>query len=360
MVSASALPVLNFLSRGSWGDYSRPNGITWSKGGKKIGLILTLALAIQLAPLAADAQQAGKVPRIIVLYGSPREILAPVAKVLEDQLGDLGYVNGRNIHLEHRGTNGTPAQFREAVAEVVALKPDGLVVWSTVGAVTVKQATSSLPVIFLSVGVPVEIGLVASLRHPGGNMTGVTFEAAAETYARRLQLLQEIVPTLSRVALLYAVGDPNVAHAIQAVEMAAPMLGIEVQSIGVHDGDELDTAFATMAGRGAQGVLVVAGALTYTHRQKIADLALRYRLPSAHAFRETVAAGGLLSLGPNMAEIARKGAWYVEKLLKGASPGDLPVEQPTRYDVHLDLKTAQALGLTIPPTVLVLADEVIR
>src|SRR6266851_4254449 len=187
-----------------------------------IGLIVILAFALLLAPLAADAQQAGRVPHILVLYGSPREIFAPLAKALEDQLGELGYVNGRNIHLEHRGTNGTPAQVREVVAEAVALKPDILVVWGTLGAVTVKQATSSLPVVFLSVGVPVEIGLVASLRHPGGNMTGVTFEAATETYARRLQLLQEVVPTLSRVALLYAVGDPNVAHAIQAVETAAP------------------------------------------------------------------------------------------------------------------------------------------
>jgi putative tryptophan/tyrosine transport system substrate-binding protein len=325
-----------------------------------VGFIGILGCSILVTPLVTAAQQTGRLPRIIVLYGSPREIFAPVAKVLEDQLGDLGYVNGRNIHIEHRGSNGTPAQAREIVAEAVALKPDILVVWGTLGAAMVKQATSSLPVVFLSVGVPVEIGLVASLRHPGGNMTGVTFEAAAETYARRLQLLQEVMPTLSRVALLYAVGDPNVAHAIQAVEKAAPVLGLAVQLFGVRDVDELDPTFATIAGSGAQGVLVVAGALTYTHRQKIADLALHYRLPSAHAFRETVAAGGLLSLGPNMAEIARKGAGYVEKLLKGASPGDLPVEQPTRYDVHLNLRTAQALGLVIPPTVLVLADEVLQ
>src|SRR5262249_34553530 len=151
-----------------------------------------------------------------------------------------------------------------------------------------------------------------------------------------------------------------VAHAIQAVEMAAPVLGLTVQFYGVRDGDELEPTFATIAGSGAQGVLVVAGALTVTHSQKIAALALYYRLPSVHAFRQTVRAGGLLSLGPNLEEIARKGAWYVEKLLKGASPGDLPVEQPTRYDVHLNLRTAKALGLVIPPTILVLADEVIQ
>jgi putative ABC transport system substrate-binding protein len=329
----------------------------WCRG---VGLIMTLILSLLATPLVTAAQQAGGGPRIIVLYGSPREIFAPIAKVFEDHLGELGYINGRNVHLEHRGSNGTPAQFQEILAEAMAFKPDLLVVWGTLGAAMVKQATSSLPVVFLSVGVPVEIGLVASLHHPSGNMTGVTFEAATETYARRLQLLQEVVPTLSRVALLYAVGDPNVAHAIQAVEQTAPVLGLAVQLFGVRDGDELDPTFASIAGSGAQGVLVVAGALTYTHRQKIADLALHYRLPSAHAFRETVAAGGLLSLGPNMAEIARKGAGYVEKLLKGARPGDLPVEQPTRYDVHLNLRTAKALGLVIPPTVLVLADEVLQ
>jgi putative ABC transport system substrate-binding protein len=329
----------------------------WRRIVRVIGI---LGCSLLVTPLVTAAQQTGRMPRIIVLYGSPQDIFAPLAKVLEDQLRDLGYVNGRNIHLEHRGSNGTPAQSREIVAEAVARKPDILVVWGTLGAAMVKQATNSLPVVFLSVGVPVEIGLVASLPQPGGNMTGVTFEAAVETYARRLQLLQEVVPTLSRVALLYAVGDPNVAHAIQAVEKAAPVLGLAVQLFGVRNGDELDATFASIAGSGAHGVLVVAGALTYTHRQKIADLALYYRLPSAHAFRETVAAGGLLSLGPNMAEIARKGAGYVEKLLKGASPGALPVEQPTRYDVHLNLRTAQALGLVIPPAVLVLADEVIQ
>jgi putative ABC transport system substrate-binding protein len=325
-----------------------------------VGFIGILSGSILVTPLVTAAQQTGRIPRIIVLYGSPQEMLAPVAMPLEEQLRSLGYINGQNIHIEHRGSNGTPAQAREIVAEAVARKPDILVVWGTLGAAMVKQATSSLPVVFLSVGVPVEMGLVASLRQPGGNMTGVTFEAAAETYARRLQLLQEVVPTLSRVALLYAVGDPNVTHAIQAVEKAAPVLGLTVQLFGVRDGDELAPTFATIAGSGVQGILVVAGALTYTHGQKIADLALHYRLPSAHAFRETVAAGGLLSLGPNMAEIARKGAGYVEKLLKGASPGTLPVEQPTRYDVHLNLRTAQALGLVIPPTVLVLADEVIQ
>jgi putative ABC transport system substrate-binding protein len=196
---------------------------------RTLGAIVLLGYSILVTPLIAAAQQAGRVPRVIILYGSPREVHAPLAKALEDQLGSLGYINGQNIHLEHRGTNGTPTQLREVVAEVVPRKPDVLVVWGTLGAVTVQQATSSLPVVFLSVGVPVEIGLVASLRHPGGNMTGVTFEAAAETYARRLQLLQEVVPTLSRVALLYAVGDANVAHAIEAVERAAPVLGLTVE-----------------------------------------------------------------------------------------------------------------------------------
>jgi putative tryptophan/tyrosine transport system substrate-binding protein len=325
-------------------------------------LLQGAAAAIFAAPLAAGAQQAGRSYRVVVLYGGPleQELISRVLNALETRLRDLGWVNGRNIRLEHRGTDGTPGQFRDAVAEAVALRPDLIVVWSTVGGVAIKQATTTLPVVFLSVGVPVGIGLVASLSRPGGNMTGVTFEAASETYPKRLQLLKEVVPRLTRVAILYAVGDQNVEPAIRTSEAAAPSLGIRLHLVGVRDAGELDSAFSDIKSGAAQAVLVVAGALTSTNSQRIAELAITSRIPSVHAFRHTVALGGLMSLGPDLVEIARQGATYVDKILKGAKPADLPIEQPTKFELIINLKTARALGLTIPPSLLARADQVIE
>lgn len=324
-----------------------------------VGLIITLALSFLVVPGATDAQQPVKLIGLLEIGSAPSEARRQQSP-FQQKLRELGWVEGQNLVIESRYAEGKFERFPALAAELVRLPADVIVVWSTMGAVAVQKATRSIPVVFLSVGVPVEIGLVSSLAHPGGNMTGVTFEAAVETYGKRLELLKEAVPTLSRVAVLYAVGDPNSTHAIQAVETAAPVLGLQIQWVGVHNPDELDTAFATITSGGGQGVIVVAGAFTMTNRRRIADLTLQHRLPSAHAFRETVVAGGLMSLGPNLAEMARKGAVYVDKILKGARPGDLPVEQPMHLDFVLNLKTAQALGLTISPYLLILANEVIK
>jgi putative ABC transport system substrate-binding protein len=236
---------------------------------------------------------------------------------------------------------------------------DLLVIWSTVGGVIAKRV-STLPVVFLSVGAPVEIGLVKSLSHPGGNMTGVTFEAASETYAKRLQILKDIVPNLERVGILGAAGDANVAFAMVSLDHSAPQLGVTLLPVYVGSTGEINAAFETMMSNKAQGLIVIAGALTYSAGAQIADLTLAHHLPSCNAFKETVAEGGLVSLGPDLVEMAKQGAVFADKIIRGASPADLPVEQPSRYELHVNLKTAKALGLTVPLSLLGRADEVIK
>jgi putative ABC transport system substrate-binding protein len=321
----------------------------------------TLAGGLLAAPLAAHAQQPEKMPRVVVQWGLPldRALAVRMVGAFDTGLHDLGWENGRNIRVEHRGSDGTLGQLQTAAAQVVASRPDVIVVGGTVGAVAMSKATTALPVVFLAVGVPVEIGLVASLPRPGGNMTGVTFEAATETYGKRLQLLKAVVPTLSRVGILYAISDPNVDHALQASQAAAVSLGLQLQPVGVSDASELADAFRKIK-RDAEAVLVVAGTLTSTNSQRIAELMLANRIPSCGAFRDTVAFGGLMSLGPDLVQIVRQAVPYVDRILKGAKPADLPVSQPTEYTLSINLRTARTFGLTIPPSLLQRADQVIE
>jgi len=310
-------------------------------------------------PYAGEAQQAGTRWRIgSVLAGTP-ESTGQVAKAIEASLGATGYIAGRNITLEHRFYQPNPAGADEVLRATVPTI-DLLIVGGTLGAVTAKKINTALPMVFLSVGDPVRIGLVSSLAHPGGNMTGVTFEAAAETYGKRLQLLKEIVPTLRLAAVLRVPSDPNVVVAMESLERVAPKLGVTIRPFDVVTIEDLSAAFARMKSINAQAVLVVAGAFMYTHGGRIAELALTQRLPSAHAFRETAAAGGLISLGPDIVAMAPQVAAFVDKIIKGAKAGDLPVEQPARYEMSINIKTAKALGLTIPQAILLRADRVIE
>ncbi len=318
-----------------------------------------LALGVLAAPLAVEGQQAGKTWRIGDVFAGSAEVSALLTQALEDRLADRGYVNGRNIRLTHQFVPPEPAHLEKALATLIS-NIDVLVVWGTVAAVAAKKVTRTLPTVFLTVGDPVAIGLANSLARPGGNMTGVTFEASAETYGKRLQLLKELQPDLTRVAVLRAAGDANVVPAMASLERLAPQLRIHLQPIDVRSADDLGSAFAAMKKNQAQGLVVVAGAFTYLSRQQIVDLALAHHLPSSLPFKEAVEAGGLVSLGPNLVEMARQGAAYVDKIIKGANPGDLPVEQPTRYELIINLKTAKALRLTIPPSVLGRADQVIE
>jgi putative tryptophan/tyrosine transport system substrate-binding protein len=320
---------------------------------------LLASLGVFVAPLPADAQQQRKIWRIgSVLAGSP-ETTGHIAKAIEASLATAGYVNGRNITLQHQFYPPHPAGAEEVLRAIVPTI-DLLVVGGTIGGVAAKKVTTALPTVFLSIGDPVRVGLVSSLAHPGGNMTGVTFEAAAETYGKRLQLLKEILPGLTLAGILRVPGDANIVVAMESLERIAPPLHVTLRSFDIKTVDDLTGAFAMMKSSGVQAVLVVAGAFTYTHGRRIAELALTHRLPSGHAFRETVAAGGLFSLGPDIVAMAPQVAAYVDKIIKGANPGDLPVEQPARYETYINLKTAKALGLTIPPSLLARADQVLE
>jgi putative ABC transport system substrate-binding protein len=304
------------------------------------------------------AEPAAKVWRIgqVTLGTDPA---APIATALERQLAELGYEQGKTIMLTSRLVVPTPQAVEDAVRSLVP-DVDLLVVWSTIGAVAAKRLVTGIPVVFLSVGAPVDIGLVQSLAHPGGNMTGVTFEAARETYAKRLQFLTEINPQFKRVAVLRAHGDVNGDFALTSMEKPAAEFGITLIPVDIETSEQMEAAFARMIQAQAEALIVVAGGLTYDRSKEIAALALRYRLPSCHGFKETVEQGGLVSLGPDVIMMAAQAASYVDKIIHGAKPADLPVEQPTRYEVYVNLKTAKALGLTMPQTLLAVADEVIE
>jgi putative tryptophan/tyrosine transport system substrate-binding protein len=319
-------------------------------------LILLIALAILRVPVATEGQ--GKIWRIGSVLTGSAETVAPVAKAMEVSLATLGYVNGRNITLVQQVAPPHPGGAEETIRALVP-NIDILIVGGTVGGVAAKKVTT-LPTVFLTVGDPVRIGLVSSLAHPGGKMTGVTFEAAAETYGKRLQRLKEILPDLRRVGILRAVRDANITVAMESLERAAPKLSVTLRSFDITSVDDLTSAFATMKAGGVQAVLVVAGAFTYAHGRRIAELALTNRLPSCGGFRETVAAGGLMSLGPDLMAMAPQVAAYVDKIIRGAKPGDLPVEQPVRYEMYVNLKTAKALGVRIPEALLARADVVIQ
>jgi putative ABC transport system substrate-binding protein len=321
-----------------------------------IRAIYGTALAL---PFAAAAEQPGKVWRIGTVHNVTPEQAEPRAQALEQRLADLGYVQGRNIVLLHRVAGPQPDKLQGAISSLMP-KIDLLVVWGTTGGMAAKKLAVTVPTVFVSVGAPVEIGLVQSLAHPGGNMTGITFEAAAETYGKRLQILKEIVLDLKHVAVLRAVGDPNVEFAMTSLNRAAPELGITLVPVDIKSAGDLESAFANVKKSEAEALIVIAGGLTYTVGTQIADLALEARLPSCHAFKETVMAGGLVSLGPDLLAMARPAAAQIDKIIKGTSPADIPVEQPTRYELYINLNTARLLNLTVPPSLLARADEVIE
>jgi putative tryptophan/tyrosine transport system substrate-binding protein len=322
-----------------------------------IGVICGAAL---VSPCDADAQQSGKVWRIgDVLVTTPERGGKARAQEIEQGLADLGDIQGRNIVLTHQFAGPQPAKVRKVIASLLP-EIDLLVAWGTIGGVAAKELAGNVPTVFVSVGAPVEIGLVKSLAHPGGNMTGITFEAATETYGKRLQILKEIVPDLKRAAILRAVGDPNVGFAMKSLDEAAPELGVTLVPVDIRSADELESAVTKITNSEVEGVLSIAGALTFTIEPEIADRALAAHLPLCSAFKETVVAGGLVSLGPDFSAMTRQAAGQIDKIINGTSPADIPVEQPTRYDLYINLKSARLLNLNIPPTLLARADEVIE
>jgi len=253
-----------------------------------------------------------------------------------------------------------PKMVDEAVRELVP-NVDLMVTWATIGGVAAKKyASDAIPCVFIGVGAPVDIGLVQSLSRPGGNMTGTTFEAATETYAKRLQILTEIVPNLKRVAVLRTICDPNVTFGMQSVERAAPLLKVDLQLVDIKTADDLSDAFEIMKKSNSQGLLIISSAVVYGATKQIAELALAYHLPSCSPFQEHIAAGGLVSLGPDLKVMAAQGADLVKKIINGSKPADLPIEQPSRYQLLINLKTAKALGLDVPLYLQQRADEVVE
>jgi putative ABC transport system substrate-binding protein len=327
---------------------------------RRIGLLITLALGLLVVSLTAEGQQAGKLYRIGHLMLLPRELLTPFIDALETGLRDLGYVEGRNAVIEHRSAEGRAERLPDVAAELVRLGVDVIVAGVNPGIAAAQHATTTIPIVMVYGNDPVGRGFIASLQRPGGNITGGTIDVGAEMYSKNLELLREAVPGASRVAFLWNAAFPGSAPYVKAMEHATRQSGVRFQSVKVEAPSEFESAFAAMAEERAEALVVFGEPLTFSHRGPLTELAARYRLPAIYPFREFVDAGGLMSYGPNLPAFWRRAASYVDKILNGAKPAELPVEQPMQFELVINLKTAQALGLTIPPMLLFQATEVIR
>jgi putative ABC transport system substrate-binding protein len=309
-------------------------------------------------PVAAWAQQPGKLPTIGFLGGASALTESQWAAAFVRRLQELGWIEGRTVAIEYRWAEGRnePA---EIVAEFVRLKVDIIVTYGTPSILAAKQATSAIPIVFAAAGDPVRTGIVASLARPGGNVTGLSI-LATDLTGKRIELLREVVPGLRRMALLGNVGNPQVVVEIGEVQAAARTLGVDVvTSSEIRKAEDVVPAFESLKGR-ADALFVVLDPLINNNRVPIATLALGARLPTMHGLRDLVEAGGLMSYAANFPDLFRRTAGLVDKILRGVKPAEIPVEQPTKFDLVINLKTAKALGLTIPETFLARADEVIE
>ena len=309
-------------------------------------------VAAVAAPFAAEAQQVGKVPRVGFLANSR----SPGTEAFQRGLRELGYVEGQNIIVEWRLAEGRLERLPELAADLVRLKVDVIVAPAPPYVQAARKATAAIPIIFALVPDPVTMGLVTSLARPGGNLSGLA-NNPVEVHGKRVELLKQAVPGLGRVAILTTGGGDD---EVREVDRAATSLGIERELVTVARADEFDEAFALMAAKGVGGVIEMSRPLIYAHRQRVAELAVKAGLPMICSARESVEAGCLLYYGASFNDILRRSAQYVDKILKGAKPAVLPVEQPTKFDFVINLKTARALGLTIPPSLLLRADQVIE
>jgi putative ABC transport system substrate-binding protein len=309
---------------------------------------------------SVEAQQARKLYRIGLLALATPDQYAPLRKVFEEGLRELGYVEGKNFIMESRFADGISERLSNLAIELVRLKPDVIVTGTNSEIAALKQVTTTIPIVMVHAAGPVEDGFIASLARPGGNITGLSMTASPELLAKRLELLKEMVPKLSRVAVLQQANVPGRAASYDALKDAARKLNVRISFADVRSPDDIEKAFATMIRNRAEAFLISGGPVTWMRRQQIADLALKNRLPGTHSLREYTEAGLLFSYGVNLEALFRRAATYVDKILKGAKPADLPVEQPAKFEFVINLKTAKQLGLTIPPNVLVRADRVIR
>jgi ABC-type uncharacterized transport system substrate-binding protein len=316
-------------------------------------------LALGAAPVAIGAQPVGKVFRIGFLGNSTAALEANLVGPFVEELRNLGYVDRRNAQIEFRWAEGKYQRFPALIGELVAMKVDVIVTAGTPATLAVKEATKSVPVVMVAVGDPVGTGVVASLSQPGGNITGLT-SISAELEGKRLELLREVIPDVSHVALLWNADSPLQFLGERRTQAAAEALHIKVLSLGVRNEDGLEKAFAAIARERPDALLVLADRFFLHHRARIMEFAAKHRLPGVHAYRELVEAGGLMSYGPNYADMHRRAAYFVDRILKGAKTADLPVERPSIFDLVINLKAAKALELTIPQSVLVRATELIK
>jgi putative tryptophan/tyrosine transport system substrate-binding protein len=327
---------------------------------RTIRLLVTLALGLLVAPLASQTQQPTIVHRIGLLSaGSPLSSRANI-EAFQQGLRDLGYVEGQNLAIEDRYAEGKAERLPELAAELVRLQVEVMVAGGSSAIRAAQQATRTIPIVMGGTADAVASGFVASLTRPGGNITGV-HDLGAEISGKRLELLKETVPHSARIAVLANPASPHHELRMHTLTMAARALGVHLHVVELRRADELDRAFAAITREGADALIVLEDSLLLPGLlARTVDLAAKYRLPAMYDRRQAVEAGGLMAYGPPIPENFRRAATYVDKILKGAKPADLPVEQPTRFELVINLKTAQALGLTIPPVLLFQADEVIR
>jgi putative tryptophan/tyrosine transport system substrate-binding protein len=309
-------------------------------------------------PLAARAQQAGKVPTMGLLGANNAAAQSPWTAAFLQRLRELGWIEGRNLAVEYRWAEGRDQRAAELAAELVRRKVDIIVVNGTPQILAAKEATSTIPVVFVGAGDPLGTDLVASLARPGGNLTGLSLQQT-DTSTKRLELLREVVPGLRRLAILAHVGSPNAVLEMDEIQRTAGALSVEVVALKIRQAAEIAPAVETIKGR-VDALYVASAPLLTTNRVRINTLALAARLPTMHSFREWVEAAGLMSYGPNFPDLFRRAADLVDKILRGAKPADIPVEQPTKFDLVINMTTAKALGLDVPPTLLARADEVIE
>jgi putative ABC transport system substrate-binding protein len=314
-----------------------------------------ITLGLLAAPLAAGAQQAGKVYRIGVVTSTTH-----FTDAFRQGLRELGYVEGQNVIVEQRSTQGQSDRFPELVAEMIRLKVDVLVVSGAFGVLAAKKATTTVPIVFLGVGDPVASGIVASLARPGGNITGTSIALGEGFAGKWVELLKEASPRASHVAVLWNSTNPTAVIYLKELRSTAQAVHVRLDLVDVRNLAELDGSFAAIGASGARGLIVTADPLFFSNRTKLLRFASTKRLPAIYFFRDFVDDGGLMAYGPSLADAFRRAATYVDRIIRGASPADLPIEQPTKFELLINLKTAKALGLTIPQSLLQRADQVIE
>jgi len=326
---------------------------------KSGALSILFVVALLAVAVMTEAQQPTKVPRIGYLAAAPASANLARIGAFRQGLRELGYTEGKNIVIEYRYAEGKPDRLSELADELVRLNVDAIVTAGPTVTRAAKEATATIPIVMAFAGDPVGSGFVASLARPGGNITGLS-SLSPEISGKQLELLKEIVPKLSRVAILGSSTEPANPQSLKEIELAAGAFGVQLQYLDVLGPKDIETAFRTASKRRADAILVLPSAVFNTHRKQIADLAKMSRLPAIFYAPEWVEDGGLVSYGVSFTDLYRRAATYVDKILKGRKPADLPVEQPTKFELLINLKAAKQIGLTIPPNVLVRADKVIK